>query len=111
MRFKAWRNEYIPLLKHCRLPTLAVRRKLLKLCFLYQLMVGDYTFSDAPLKPRNLDPQLRSSNSCHISQRFTKINDLLCILIFPTLYLCGTLPLSLRCLSFPDYKHHVLYSV
>ena len=96
--------------EHCGLPTLAVRRKLLKLCFLYRLMVGDYTFSDAPLRPRYLDPWLRSSNSCLL---FSTFHLLLCIHISPTLYLCGTLShyhcvvfyfLTLNVMFWPTYR-------
>ena len=97
--YKAWRNEYTPLL-HCGLPTWAVRRKVLKLCFLYRLMVGDYTFSDAPLQPRNLDPRLRSSNSCLISQPFAKSSPFMYSYFPHTISFWNSLPLSLHCLSY-----------
>ena len=73
---------------------MAVRRKLLKLCFLYRLTVGDYTFSDAPLQPRNLDPRLRGSNSCLISQPFAKSSSFVYSYFPHTISLWNSLPLS-----------------
>ena len=58
--YKAWKEQYTPLLERPGMQPLAIRRKLLKLCYLYHLIQGDVTFSEAPIIPRNLDPRLRN---------------------------------------------------
>ena len=58
--YKAWKEQYASLLERSGLQPLAIRRKLLKLCYLYHLIQGDVTFSEAPIIPRNLDPRLRN---------------------------------------------------
>ena len=57
------------------------------------MMVGDYTFSDAPLRPRNLNPCLRSPNSCLISQPFAKSSSFMYSYFSHSICLWNSLPL------------------
>ena len=46
------------LLERSGMQSLADRRKLLDICYLFQLLTGVFNFLDAPLMPRNLDSRL-----------------------------------------------------
>ena len=48
------------LLERSGMQSLADRRKLLDICYLFQLLTGVFNFLDAPLMPRNLDSRLRN---------------------------------------------------
>ena len=62
---KDWSASYEDLLVRFDLPTLKQRRKLLKLCFLYQVRSGSFFFPNAPVSASPMDPRLRNFNpSC-----------------------------------------------
>ena len=58
---KNWSHscDYTSLLRPCNLPTLESRRLYLKLCYLYQVINGNFVFPSAPLVRRTLPPGLR----------------------------------------------------
>ena len=58
---KNWSHscDYTSLLRLCNLPTLESRRLYLKLCYLYQVINGNFVFPSAPLVRRTLPPGLR----------------------------------------------------
>ena len=70
MCHKAWREQYTLLLDRFGLQSLADRRKLLDICYLYRLITGKFMFNDAPLEPRDPDPRLRSFNPHQLCQPF-----------------------------------------
>ena len=49
-----WNAGYNSLLQSCNLPTLTHRRHQLKLCFLFQVIHGQFNFPGAPIFPCNL---------------------------------------------------------
>ena len=59
---KDWSVSYENLLLRFNLPTLQQRRKLLKLCFLYQVRNGHFFFPNSPVAPSPMDQRLRSFN-------------------------------------------------
>jgi len=60
MCMRDWNADYATLLESCNLPTLASRRHYLKLCFLYQVIQGEFDFPGAPIVRRNLPLNLRT---------------------------------------------------
>ena len=54
MGMRDWKADYTMLLQFSNLPTLATRRRYLKLCFLYQVIQGQFDFHGAPVVMRNL---------------------------------------------------------
>ena len=59
---KDWKAGYEHLVSTCNVPTLQQRRRLLKLCALYQMINGHLVLPDAPLEIRTLDRELRSTS-------------------------------------------------
>ena len=59
---KDWSASYEDLLIRFDLPTLKQRRKLLKLCFFYQVRSGSFFFPNAPVSASPMDPRLRNFN-------------------------------------------------
>ena len=51
---KNWNASYDETLSNCNLPTLAHRRRLLKLSFLFQIVHSNFVFPDAPIERRSL---------------------------------------------------------
>ena len=68
MCMRDWNADYATLLQSSNLPTLASRRRYLKLCFLYQVIQGQFDFPGAPVVWRNLPLNLRN-NSTFLLQR------------------------------------------
>ena len=62
MQLKDWSASYEDLLVRFDLLTLKQRRKLLKLCFLYQVRSGSFFFPNAPVSASPMDPRLRNFN-------------------------------------------------
>ena len=58
--YRDWREQYVSLLERSGIQSLADCRKLLDICYLFQLLTGVFNFPDAPLMPRNLDSRLRN---------------------------------------------------
>ena len=50
---KGWNTDYGDLLNSCNLTTLTSRRHYLKLCFLYQIINGNFIFPNAPIVRRS----------------------------------------------------------
>ena len=62
MCMRDWNTDYTTLLQSSNLPTLASRRHYLKLCFLYQVIQGQFDFPGAPVV-RNLPLNLRNNST------------------------------------------------
>ena len=77
---KKWaHSNYSSLLEQCYLPTLETRRLYLKLCYLYQVINGNFTFPNAPLVRCALPPVLRNAGSIRLKRQY----DCTPILLFP----------------------------
>ena len=72
MCHKAWQEQYTSLLERSRLQSLADRRKLLDICYLYRVLTGIFKFPDALLEPRNPGPRLRTLKPQQLCQPFTR---------------------------------------
>ena len=95
---KKWNLEYNILLDSCDIPSLAVRRQHLKLCFLFQLINGHIIFPDAPLvlRPllnlRNSSPHLLMQPAVHSSAHQFSFFPHTISLWNQSVYNCETLP-------------------
>ena len=98
MCYKDWREQYVSLLERSGIQSLADHRKLLDICYLFQLLTGVFNFPDAPLMPRNLDSRLRNFDP-----------QLLCLPFARTTAFWNSLLSSLHSTaSFSKFKHSVL---
>ena len=61
--YRAWSTDYEQLLMLSDLPPLAVRRKYLKLCYLFQVLNGHFSFPNPPISRVTADTRLRSTTS------------------------------------------------
>ena len=96
MCFKSWSESYSNLLHLSRLPSLKTRRTFLKLCYLYQVISGNFFFPNAPIAFRNTDNRLRSHNNQLICLPRTKTNAFK-FLFFPNVAsIWNSLPRSLH---------------
>ena len=88
---KNWNASYDETLSNCNLPTLAHRRRLLKLSFLFQIVHGNFVFPDAPIERRSPLPfNLRTFSTTSLyrpAARTTAIS----FLSFHILFLYGIL--------------------
>ena len=64
---KSWSSGYESLLQSCNLPTLACRRRYLKLCLLYKVVNGQLTFPVVPIVPRS-QARLRVRNTSTLAK-------------------------------------------
>ena len=93
------------LLERSGIQSLADCRKLLDICYLYQLLTGVFNFPDAPLMHRNLDSRLRNFDPQLLCLPFARttayMNSIISFL--------NSLPSSLHSTSsFSEFKHSVL---
>ena len=86
---------YYILLQSSNLPTLASRRRYLKLCFLYQVIEGQFDFPGAPVVWRNLPLNLRNNSTFLLLRPVTHSSMLISSPFFPTLLTYG-IPSSLK---------------
>ena len=77
MCYKNWREQYVSLLERSGIQSLADRRKLLDICYLFQLLTGVFNFPDAPLMPRNLDSRLRNFDPQLLCLPFARTTELI----------------------------------
>ena len=69
-----WNADYATLLQSSNLPTLASRRRYLKLCFLYQVIQGQFDFPGAPVVWRSLSLNLRNNSTFLLLRPVTHSN-------------------------------------
>ena len=98
-----WNAGYNSLLQSCNLPTLTHRRRHLKLCFLFQVIHGQFNFPGAPIFPRNLAHNLQIS-SPFLLQRPPFITSAHQFSFFHTLLHTGT-PFLLQSVVVPLCMH------
>ena len=67
MCVKDWSARYEDLLINFNIPSLKQRRKILKLCFLYQVKNGFFFFPNAPVYDSPMDSRLRNFNPSRLS--------------------------------------------
>ena len=89
-----WNADYATLLHSSNLPTLANRRHYLKLCFLYQVIQGQFNLPGAPVVRRNLPLKLKN-NSTFLLLRPVTCSNAHQFSFFPHfIYLWNSLPLQ-----------------
>ena len=73
---KNWSHscDYTSLLRLCNLPILESRKLYLKLCYLYQVINGNFVFPNAPLVRRTLPPGLRNAGSIQFQRPICNTN-------------------------------------
>ena len=103
-----WNAGYNSLLQSCNLPTLTHRRQHLKLCFLFQVIHGQFNFPGAPIFPRNLAHNLRISGP-FLLQRPPFITSAHQFSFFPhTITHWNSLPPSIHCCTtLYTFKHNL----
>ena len=103
-----WNAGYNSLLQSCNLPTLTHRRRHLKLCFLFQVIHGQFNFPGAPIFPRNLAHNLRISGP-FLLQRPPFITSAHQFSFFPhAITHWNSLPPSIRCCTtLYTFKHNL----
>ena len=74
MCMRDWNADYATLLQSSNLPTLASRRHYLKLCFLYQVIQGQFDIPGAPVVWRNLPLNLRNNSTFLLLRPVTHSN-------------------------------------
>ena len=103
-----WHAAYGELLSNCRLPTLAHRRRSLKLAFLYQVLHGNFVFPDVPLERRTLPFNLRTIQNTSILRPAVRTTSYQYSFFPHTILLWNSLPPSLHaCSSIPHFKHEI----
>jgi hypothetical protein len=109
MCYKDWREQYVSLLERSGIQSLADRRKLLDICYLYQLLTGVFNFPDAPLMHRNLDSRLRSFDPQLLCLPFARTTAYMNSFFPRVISFWNSLPSSLHSTaSFSEFKHSVL---
>ena len=104
---KSWSSGYESLLQSCNLPTLACRRRYLKLCLLYKVVNRQLTFPVVPISvPRSQARLLRNTSTLALERPVTRSN----ASFFPdTIALWNSLPPSVQnCQSLDSFKQTVL---
>ena len=97
------------LLERSGIQSLADRRKLLDICYLYQLLTGVFNFPDAPLMHRNLDSRLRSFDPQLLCLPFARTTAYMNSFFPRVISFWNSLPSSLHSTSsFSEFKHSVL---
>ena len=97
------------LLERSGLQSLANRRKLLDICYLFQLLTGVFNFPDAPLVPRNLDSRLRNFDPQLLCLPFARTTAYMNSFFPRVISFWNSLPSSLHpTASFSEFKHSVL---
>lgn len=71
---KDWKAGYDHLVSTCNLPTLQQRRRLLKLCALYQMINGHLVLPDAPIQIRSINRELRNTSQYWLQQPPARTN-------------------------------------
>ena len=109
---KNWDAEYGALLQLTSLPDLGYRRRYLKLCFLYQVIHGQFSFPNAPLEWRNLPVHSLRSFSDHLLHTPLSHTNAYQFSFFPhTSSLWNPLPPTIHnCASLYSFKHALLTS-
>ena len=85
---KSWNSNYESLLSYCRVPTLSNRRKVLKLCLLFN-MTGRVVYPNKPFERAIAHYPNRHANTTKLSVLFART--ILKTLTFPQPLLYGTL--------------------
>ena len=103
-----WNAGYNSLLQSCNLPILTHRRRHLKLCFLFQVIHGQFNFPGAPIFPRNLAHNLQISGP-FLLQRPPFITSVHQFSFFPhAITHWNSLPPSIRCCTtLYTFKHNL----
>ena len=71
---KQWDADYPTLLSSLNLPTLAARRKRMKLCIMYKIVNGLVDFPNAPVAPRDNPFELRNIHAHTLTRLPVKTN-------------------------------------
>ena len=109
MCYKDWREQYVSLLERSGIQSLADRRKLLDICYLYQLLTGVFNFPDAPLMHRNLDSRLRNFDPQLLCLPFAQTTAYMNTFFPRVISFWNSFPSSLHSTSsFSEFKHSVL---
>ena len=86
---KSWNSNYESLLSYCHVPTLSNRRKVLKLCLLFNIMTGRVVYPNKPFERAIAHYPNRHANATQLSVPFART--ILKTLTFLQLLLYGTL--------------------
>ena len=106
---KNWNASYDETLSNCNLPTLAHRRRLLKLSFLFQVVHGNFVFPDAPIERRSPLPfNLRTFSTTSLYRPAARTTAYQFSFFPLTISLWNTLPSSVHvCNSLNSFKRKI----
>ena len=110
MCFKNWNLEYQQLLVASKLQSLAVRRKYLKLCYLFQVLNGTFRFPDLPTSRSPIDSRLRSADPAqlHLQPIFARTRSYQQSFFPKTITLWNSIPAGIqRSTSIVEFKHKI----
>ena len=107
---KNWsHSNYSSLLEQCNLPTLETRRLYLRLCYLYQIINGSFTFPNAALVRRALPPGLRNAGSIQFVRPFCNKNAYRFSYFLHTIAKWKALPKKVQSSdSLQSFKHYLM---
>ena len=72
---KSWNSNYKSLLSYCRVPSLSNRRKVLKLCLLFNIMTGRVVYPNKPFERAIAHYPNRHANATQLSVLFARTNN------------------------------------
>ena len=110
MCFKNWNLEYQQLLVASKLQSLAVRRKYLKLCYLFQVLNGTFRFPDLPTSRSPIDSRLRSADPAqlHLQPIFARTRSYQQSFFPKTITLWNSIPAGIQwSTSIVEFKHKI----
>ena len=103
---KSWNSNYESLLSYCRIPSLSNRRKVLKLCLLFNIMTGRVVYPNNPFESAIAHYPNRHDNTTQLSVPFARTNHSKNSYFPSTTALWNTLHFDTSCISsFTLFKH------
>jgi len=103
---KSWNSNYESLLSYCRVPTLSNRRKVLKLCLVFNIMTGRVVYTNKPFERAIAHYPNRHANATQLSIPFARTNNFKNSYFPSTTALWNTLNFDTSCISsLTSFKH------
>ena len=103
---KSWNSNYESLLSYCRVPTLSNRRKVLKLCLLFNIMTGRVVYPNKPFERAIAHYPIRHANTTQLSVPFARTNNFKNSYFPSTTALWNSLNFDISCISsLTSFKH------
>jgi len=106
--FKSWGDSYETLLLRSGLQQLSERRSYLRLCYLFQIINGNFVFPNPPIARRQLEHNLRNVTH-HLMQPFARTSAYQYSFFPNTISDWNSLPASIRsCPSISAFKYNLV---